>query len=551
MAAYKSRICPECGKEFIPKNGYQKYYEGPHIAICPICNKEYSYIQSPREKPKACSKECTLLLREKTKQNNLLAKYGVTNVSKLKEVRDKISEKNKSDEVRLKREATCLERYGATNPSKSSAIKLKLSEIMSSEEFLNKREITCLKKYGSKSPMSNKEIIAKRNQTYIDKYGQLRPPRDRSYYYNMITDGSKVDEYLAFKSDPKKYIEEHYEGRPTYQQLQHDLGVTDAPILMILKKNKCKDLISLSKSHVEEEVFTFLKSILSDVEVRHNDRTQIAPYELDFYIPDFNIAIECNPASTHNSSIGWLRDIPIDYKYHQMKSKLCEERGIFLFHIFGYEWNLKQEIIKSMLRNIFNKNEFKHGARETYIEEISYNECKEFLNQNHRQGNTSSKIRLGLKLKSDNFLMSVMTFGRLRNTMGKSHNVTENSWELSRFCTRLNTNISGGASKLFKYFIKNYNPSEVISFSDVAHTKGILYEKLGFSKEYQTPPNYFYTDLYDTKFLNRVNCQKQYLSKLFNEDIDMSKTEKQIMEEHRFVRTYDSGVIKWVWNQFS
>ena len=115
MAGYKNRICPECGKEFIPKNGYQKYCEGPHIAICPICNKEYSYIQSPREKPKACSKECTLLLREKTKQNNLLAKYGVTNVSKLKEVRDKISKKNRSDEVRLKREATCLERYGATN----------------------------------------------------------------------------------------------------------------------------------------------------------------------------------------------------------------------------------------------------------------------------------------------------------------------------------------------------------------------------------------------------------------------------------------------------
>lgn len=47
-----------------------------------------------------------------------MKKYGVENVSQLSSVRKKISDRNKSDEVRKKRESTCMERYGVTNVSK-------------------------------------------------------------------------------------------------------------------------------------------------------------------------------------------------------------------------------------------------------------------------------------------------------------------------------------------------------------------------------------------------------------------------------------------------
>ena len=49
---------------------------------------------------------------------------------------------------------------------------------------------------------------------------------------------------------------------------------------------------------------------------------------------------------------------------------------------------------------------------------------------------------------------------------------------------------------------------------------------------------------------NRVNAQKHNLKKFLNDDnIDLTKTEAQIMEEHGFVRVYDSGVITWQWNK--
>lgn len=41
-------------------------------------------------------------------------------------------------------------------------------------------------------------------------------------------------------------------------------------------------------------------------------------------------------------------------------------------------------------------------------------------------------------------------------------------YELSRFCSKNICNVIGGASKLWKYFIKTYNPLSVISYSNIA-----------------------------------------------------------------------------------
>lgn len=62
-----------------------------------------------------------------------------------------------------------------------------------------------------------------------------------------------------------------------------------------------------------------------------------------------------------------------------------------------------------------------------------------------------------------------------------------------------------------------------------------------------SPPGYFWTDIYDTKYINRVLSQKSNLFKLLQDDnIDLSRTEKEIMKDHNYVRTFDSGLIKWV-----
>ena len=539
-----SRICKECGRVFLPRCGTQIYCSGPHTAECRYCGKLFEYVCSPREKPKYCSKECINKGREQTVRD----RYGVHNVSELDSVRQKISDANSSDIVATKRSNTCMQRYGVKNVSQSDEVRSKLSQIMKTEDYLKGRERTCLSRYGYSSPMQCQSIKDKRKSTCIEKYGMQGHPLTTSALSKIITDPSKIDEYIQFKANPKDYILKHYPDHlPSIYQLIDQLGVSNTPIYNILINNSCNDLICHNYSNMEDEVTKFIQSLLPDIVIERNNRKIIAPQEIDIYLPEYQIGIECNPASTHNSSIidAWGGQ-PKHYKYHQNKSFAAQKADVFLFHIFGYEWVNKKDIMKSMIANLLHVANRRLNGRDTYVCEISGTECKTFLNNNHRQGYTTSKVRLGLRLRSNDELVSVMTFGHMRNTMGKNLSSDEDVWELSRFCSLINTSVRGAGSKLFKAFLHMYNPNRVVSFSDIAHTTGKLYSKLGFNYVSTTSPSYVWSDIYDNVYYHRVSCQKQYLKRLLNDQsIDINDTERHIMESHKFVRLYDSGVIRW------
>lgn len=539
------RVCAECGNLFTPVQASQIYCKGPHITHCEVCGKEISYTCSPKEKPRHCSQECINVAHQCT----VMDRYGVDNVSHLDEVRDKISASNSSPESQAKRKATCLSRYGVDNVSKDSDIRARLSSIMRSEIYLARRHQTCREQYGCDSPMQNEAVKEKQRATFRLHYNREGRQYQPSDYAALMTDPKKCEAYLQFKEDPAHYIQLHYSDKPSAYQLCIDLGVTSTPIYEILIAHNCQHMIARYHSSMEQEVCDYIRTLLPNADIRQNDRTVIAPKELDIYLPEYYVGFECNPTFTHNSSFsdGWGSP-PKAITYHQEKSVAASKQDVFLFHIFGYEWNLRKDIIKSMIANLLGVSARKVSARNCYVCEISPTECRQFLKSNHRQGSVNARIRLGLRIKSTDELVSVMTFDYLRATMGKDLKSKTASWELSRFCSLLNCNVVGGAGKLFSYFVKTYNPSQVVSFSDVAHTRGRLYEVLGFEKVYVTSPSYVWAALDDTKYYHRVSCQKRNLQKLFHDDtIDVGhQTERQIMEAHRFAQVYDSGVIKWV-----
>ena len=533
--------CSECGKEFYSR-GIAFYCSGPHYRKCEACGKQFVWDhKNPR---RCCSKECSAVLKKRTCRE----RYGVDNVSQIDEVRKKISEANSSEAVRTKREATCLAKYGVKNVAKNAEIRKKLVEVMKSSEYLEKRAQTCIERYGYSSPMQSDTVKQKRQQYCIDKYGQPHPPRPPEIIQYKMTDSSKLQNYLSFKEDPGAYIKSKFDVPVGISTLVADLGVTDTPIYDVLAKNKCSDLLEHTYSRMEDEVIEFLRSLDSNIEIKRCDRTIISPYEIDIWLPEYRLGIECNPASTHNSSkkCPWGSDAKSP-SYHRMKSVMALENDAMIFHIFGYEWNSKKEIIQSMLQNLIKHNSEKVYARSTYVSILDYRECKEFLDANHRQGNCSSSYRLGLRMKTTDDLIAVMTFGKMRGTMGSTSS-TEHSWELSRFCSKLGCNVVGGASKLLRYFEKHEEPKEIISFSDVSHTTGSLYEVLGFTPVGEVPPSYTWVDIYDKVYYNRVSCQKSNLRNLFEDDsIDIQNhTESEIMEDHGFVKVFDSGKIKWV-----
>ena len=79
----------------------------------------------------------------------------------------------------------------------------------------------------------------------------------------------------------------------------------------------------------------------------------------------------------------------------------------------------------------------------------------------------------------------VMTFCKARFT--KNH-----KWELSRLCSKASTNVIGGPSKLFKYFVNNYMKigEKVVTYNDIGKSKGTVYSLLGFSLLKISKPSY-------------------------------------------------------------
>jgi hypothetical protein len=132
-----------------------------------------------------------------------------------------------------------------------------------------------------------------------------------------------------------------------------------------------------------------------------------------------------------------------------------------------------------------------------------------------------------------------MTFGDLRKSLGKKSRV--GSYELLRFCNKLNTTVIGGSSKLFRYFLKNYNPQEVISYSDYSRSIGNMYNQLGFTLSHRSDPNYYY--IIDGIRSHRFNFRKD---KLVKEGFDPSLTEIEIMHQRGLYRIFDCGAQKWV-----
>jgi len=250
----------------------------------------------------------------------------------------------------------------------------------------------------------------------------------------------------------------------------------------------------------------------------------IKPNQLDIFIPSHNLAIEFNGLYWHSEQ----------YKpnnYHLNKTESCEKQGIQLIHIFEDEWLFKQDIVKSRLLNIIGLTQNKIYARKTEIKEVLSLQSKEFLTKNHIQGSINAGIKLGLYYNDE--LVSVMLFNKPRLGIGTSYD----GYELSRFCNKLNTNVIGGADKLLKYFIKSYQPNQIISYADRRWSQGNLYEKLGFELKVVNKPNYSYICGKIRK--HRFGFRKELLKK---EGFDtINKTEHQIMLDRGIYRIYDCG----------
>lgn len=472
---------------------------------CEECTNDLKFGKSILEGfPKYCSINCTNKNEKhiSKSKNSKLEKYG-----------------NYNNHEQYKK--TCLKKHGVEN------IFEKVDYIK--EKFINK--------YGVEKPLQVKEIKEKWEKTNIKNYGVKN-----NFLNGKIKELGfikKKEEFLKNNSNIKIINVDYDNITINCEKCKSDY-IINRSVLWHRQNYKVEccvfcNPIESGDSYGEKEIYKFVKDELQIKNVIENDRTILKGKELDILLSDYNLAIEFD-------GLYWHSDIKVDKDYHLNKTLVCKENNIQLLHVFQDEWFFKKEIVKSIIKNKLNiSNRIIYG-RKCKIKEIKDNEIvNKFLDSNHIQGQTKSLIKIGLYYENE--LISIMTFGKQRIALGGVNN-DENSYEMIRFCNKLGYNVIGGASKLFKWFIKNHNPSTIISFADRRYFDGGLYSKLGFDFINETKPNYWY--IKKDKRVHRFNYRKDIL---VSEGFDSNKTEFEIMAERGIHKIYDCGNFKFIWSR--
>ena len=454
--------------------------------------------------------------------------------------------KKNKEAIEANKRRTWLERYGVDNPMKSLVVKEKgyqtylaktNGEYRCSGENPKTHEKGMLAykaRSGYLTSFQNPEIhtIAieksksedskvQRAQTYFERTGYMHPSQNPEVV-GKISEANKLHrEELANREKLLSFIK--LQELKTIKGLSDKLGIGETTLNRYINEYGLQQVVNYSISNLEFEIKQCLPMTFK------KDRTVLKPLEIDLYDMNSKIGIEVNGNYFH----GDLEKK--DKYYHQSKSLDALNKGSFIYHIFEYEWDdeHKRKIIISQLDNLLGRNSNKIYARKCKIVEVKPKDKNKFINENHLQPNDNSKVALGLEYEGE--LVSVMTFA--------TNWVYGAEWELRRFCSKVGMNVVGGASKLFGYFVKQYKPKSIISYSDISKTKGGMYSMLGFKEIGITRPDYVWCD--SQQYILKRNCRK---SKLQKQGIDIKdKTESQIMREEGFYKIYDCGMKRWMW----
>lgn len=281
-------------------------------------------------------------------------------------------------------------------------------------------------------------------------------------------------------------------------------------------------------SGIEVVIAGMLDSFGVRYEQHYRKLPMLKPKELDFWIPDFNTGIECNGVHWHSGAE--RRDID------RRKRLICRHAGIRLLTFWEDDIKDHPDRIQAYLRTVFNRNSRKIGARECEIKDVPSQECREFLELYHLQGSVNAPVRLGLY--KDGELLEVMTFGKRRRNMG-ARNSSDTEWELYRLCTKDDCTVSGGASRLFSYFKKHYEWSDIISYCHAEISDGTVYRKLGFVFRGRTSCGYSYVKDGSYRRINRFTLRKSEI------DDGSGRTADEILESLGYSKCWDAGNTVW------
>lgn len=460
---------------------YQSYYETylGNIEYCPYCGNKCRFLPHQMKYRKTCGdRKC----------------YS-------KEI--SAAKKQFTDEKWAKQR----ENYQKTMANKSD------QEI---KNMFEKRKQTNMEKYGVDHPWKSKEIREKIKKTFRKKYG------GDNFSNSLISD----DIYNLLESKEWMY-QKHINEEISCFGIGKFLNVSDITVKKYLKKHGIERQI-YNSSYGEKSLASFIESLGINNIIRNSRDLSDSNFEIDIYLPDYNIAFEYCGLFWHSNY-----HEKITNTYHQEKYIDCKENDIKLITIFEDEWEEKQDIVKNTIKHLLNKNDQRRiFARNTTIKEITTKKSKEFFDNNHIQGYGKGFVKYGLYYNDE--LIAAMVFKK----------ISDGVVLLNRYAS--NCIVVGGFSKLLKHFIRMYsNIKQIITFANLRWSEGDLYLKNGFEIDNFLEPDYEY--IFNGDRYHKFNFRRALLPKKLKK-FDPALSESKNCWNNNVFKIYDCGKIRFIYN---
>lgn len=402
----------------------------------------------------------------------------------------------------------------------------------------------------NKSGAFQNHLLNEHNKT-VEEYLEEHP--EDSSYFNKYSKEKQRDD--ALKEDGNYVICPICEKRfwritESHVLKEHNMTLDEFrqryPHTPVMSKNNYLQTLTaqtLSNMCVSKNRFisTYEKEI-QDFLTKHKvnfeaNRQILIGREIDILVNDKKIGIEFDGLKWHTEWFGKK-----SHRYHLEKTELCNEKGYGLIHIFEDEYVNRKEIVLNKISHILgiDENLPKIPGRKCVIREIYKNDAQKFLEKNHIQGYYKSSVYLGAFYNDE--LIAVMAF--------KNGNIKNTSWELTRFASDQKYILQGVGGKMFKHFVNEYKPRQIVSFADRRWTinpDNNLYTKLGFVLERKCPPDYRYYNERVARYkrFHKMAFSKTSLHKKYG--FPMTMTETEMVKELGYDRIWDCGLFKYVW----
>lgn len=506
-----------------PKEYYDSYVAASNGGKCAECGNPTQFRSLGQGYKEFCSKKCAALhiAADPVRNAHKTAAKDATCTRLDIESNGEYSKRRIAN-----KKATMMERYGVEYYSQHP-------------EFKEKYHATNLARYGATSFLGSAEgqakIQARNMAAFGAPYRYCLRSMEAIPAYNAILQKYGC-EVVSFQD--KKHIVYRC-SRCGELSTEQDLFIKFRDNRSITPCVKCEPKLP-HDSFEERELRDFVSGVLG-VECTHYDRNFLGKYGADIVCETEKVIIEYD-------GLYWHTSMEVSPDYHIMKTRIAESMGYHLIHVFSDEWQYKRDIVKSRLCNILHRH-IPDGyagesgmvysyrriyARECTVCDVTDAMARKFLDANHIQGYVPGPIRIGLSYEGE--LVALMTFGRSRFS-GKEY-------ELLRFCTKLYTNIPGGAARIFAHYLSTGGVTTgLVSYADRRWSSGdAFYTHIGFAKVFDVEPGYSY--VVNGMRESRIKYQKH---KLVADGGDSKKSEEEIMADRGIYRIYDCGNYKYVY----